>query len=149
MENAWRKCSTCKKDITYNQIHYVCSISTCRTHATDYKFCSVECWDAHVPVERHRGDSASAIEKRSPRSAAEDRPEADKKRIVVEDKTTNDDEVLVVVTKVRKYILDKSGLSTSAGVYDVLTKRIRSICDRAIEEAKRQGRKTVMDRDVP
>ncbi len=60
-----------------------------------------------------------------------------------------EDEVLVVVTKVRKYIADKSGMNTSAGVYDALTERIKRICDRAIETARSQGRKTVMDRDVP
>ena len=132
-------------------MHYICSISGCRSHATNYVFCDIGCWDAHVPVERHREESAAAIEKRSPRSAEADRPEADKKRIVVQDSKSglSDDEALVVVSKVRKYVADKSGLSTSAGVYEVLTRRIKVLCDRAIEEAKRQGRKTVMDRDVP
>lgn len=102
-----------------------------------------------MPVERHRGDSAAAIEKRSPRTAEEDRPEAEKKRIIVDSPTVDSEEVLVVASKVRKYISDKSGMSTSAGVYDALSVRIRRLCDRAIEEAKRQNRKTVMDRDIP
>jgi histone H3/H4 len=55
--------------------------------------------------------------------------------------------VLVVVTKVRKYIADKSGMNTSAGVYEELTEKIKRLCDLAIEEARVQGRKTVMDRD--
>lgn len=40
-------------------------------------------------------------------------------------------------------------MNTSAGVYTILTERIKRVCDLAIEEARRQGRKTVMDRDVP
>jgi len=149
VENVWRKCSSCKKDIPLNGIYYVCSVSGCRSHATNYAFCTVLCWDAHVPIERHREDTAAAIEKRAPKNLEPERPEAEKRRIVVEDKGSIDDEILVVASKVKKYISDKSGLSTSAGVYDALTKRIQRICDRAIEEARRQGRKTVMDRDVP
>lgn len=142
----WRKCSTCKNEIPLNGLYFVCSISTCRAKATNYVFCSVPCWDAHIPVERHRGDDFAAIEKRAPRT-----PDAEPKRLVVSDKSdsASSDEVLVVASKVRKYISDKSGMSTSAGVYDALTARIHKLCDRAIEEAKRQGRKTVMDRDVP
>jgi histone H3/H4 len=114
-------------------------------------FCSVDCWDAHVPVERHRSESTAAIEKRAPRSAEVDRPESEKKRVIVSDasKSLGNDEVLVVASKVKKYIFEQSQMSTSAGVYDALTVRIKRLCDRAIEEAKRQGRKTVMDRDLP
>ncbi|MBN8554847.1 MAG: hypothetical protein J0L93_05325 [Deltaproteobacteria bacterium] len=60
-----------------------------------------------------------------------------------------EDEVLVVVSKVKKYISEKSGMNTSANVMDALTTRVQRICDQAIEEARRQGRKTVMDRDLP
>lgn len=153
MPEAWRKCSQCKKDIPLGGIYQVCSVSTCRAKATNYVFCTVACWDAHVPVERHRPDAAAAIEKRAPMV-----PEAEPKRVVVgasadrsapRESTLGEDEVLVVASKVRKYIADVSGLSTSAGVYDALTVRIRRLCDRAIEEARRQGRKTVMDRDLP
>ena len=56
-------------------------------------------------------------------------------------------DVLVVVSKVRKYIHDRSGLNTSASAYDALTEKIQRLCDAAIETAKADGRKTVMDRD--
>jgi hypothetical protein len=57
-------------------------------------------------------------------------------------------EVLVVVSKVKKYIRDRSGFNTSDSVSAVLSARLRQLCDQAIEEAKIAGRKTVMDRDV-
>lgn len=56
-------------------------------------------------------------------------------------------EVLVVASKLKNYIRDKSGMNTSAAVMSVLSDRIRQLCDQAIESAKSEGRKTVMDRD--
>ncbi len=58
-------------------------------------------------------------------------------------------EVLVVASKVKTYIKDKSGMNTSGAVPEELSKRLATILDRAIENAKNDGRKTVMDRDVP
>jgi hypothetical protein len=147
--NTWKRCSTCKKDIGLGDIYQVCSVSGCRSRATNYVFCSVPCWDAHIPTERHRPDTAAAIEKRAPRSLEESEKLEGGKRIIVQDDKLGDDELLVVVSKVRKYVSEKSGLNTSASAYEALTVRIKRLCDRAIEEARRQGRKTVMDRDVP
>ena len=56
-------------------------------------------------------------------------------------------EVLIVASKVKAYIKAKSGMNTSASVMSVLSDRIRLLCDRAIEIAGADGRKTVMDRD--
>ena len=56
-------------------------------------------------------------------------------------------EVLVVASKLKNYIKGKSGMNTSAAVFPVLSERLRQLCDQAIENAKREGRKTVMDRD--
>ncbi len=56
-------------------------------------------------------------------------------------------EVLVVVSKLKKYIKDKSQMNTSAAVADVISEKLRNLCDQAIERAKSEGRKTVMDRD--
>lgn len=56
-------------------------------------------------------------------------------------------EVLVVASKLKNYIRAKSGMNTSAAVMEALSKRVRELCDQAIESAKRDGRKTVMDRD--
>lgn len=56
-------------------------------------------------------------------------------------------EALVVASKVKKLIKDEGGLSTSAQAIDQLTIRIQTICNKAIENAKSDKRKTVMDRD--
>lgn len=56
-------------------------------------------------------------------------------------------ETLVVVSKVKKYIKEKSDMSTSSAVMDALTRIVMHECDKAIENAQKQKRKTVMDRD--
>lgn len=57
-------------------------------------------------------------------------------------------EVLVVVSKLKNYIRAQSGMNTSGGVAEVLSARLRKLCDEAIENARKDGRKTVMERDV-
>ena len=59
----------------------------------------------------------------------------------------SDNEVLVVASKVKNYIKDKGDMKTSASVLQVLSDRIRSMCDQAVETARNDGRKTVLDRD--
>jgi len=56
-------------------------------------------------------------------------------------------ETLVVVSKVKKLIRDRSGLNTSQEAVDALTAMVAVACGRAIEKAKEGGRKTVMGRD--
>jgi histone H3/H4 len=56
-------------------------------------------------------------------------------------------EVLVVASKLKAYIRGKSGMNTSGAVIDAISNKVRALCDQAIENAKREGRKTVMDRD--
>ncbi len=57
------------------------------------------------------------------------------------------DEALVVASKVKKFIKDEAGLSTSSQAIDQLTNRVQTACLKAIENAKSDKRKTVMDRD--
>ena len=57
-------------------------------------------------------------------------------------------ETLVIASKVKAYIKSKGGLNTAAPVIDVLSDKVREICDAAIENAKSDGRKTVKDRDI-
>jgi hypothetical protein len=59
------------------------------------------------------------------------------------------DDVLVVVSKVKKYIRDRGGINTSDAVAEALGAHVRKVCDDAIRNAVRDGRKTVLDRDVP
>jgi hypothetical protein len=63
----WKRCSTCKKEIGFRVAHYTCSVSTCNRARTALAFCSVDCWDAHVPMIRHR--DAWAEEATSPSEA--------------------------------------------------------------------------------
>lgn len=149
----WRHCSTCKKQINYSAKYYECSVSTCSGKRTGYVFCSVQCFETHLPGARHR--DAWAIEKKSPTYAeykAENSAEAPK-RIIVGSSTsssatsTPDHEVLVVVSKMKQYVKDKADMNTSGDVADVLSKIIRHACDQAIDQARADGRKTLMARD--
>lgn len=56
-------------------------------------------------------------------------------------------EALVVASKLKNYIRAQAGMNTSSAVIDVVSDKVRHLCDQAIENAKRDGRKTVMDRD--
>ena len=59
----------------------------------------------------------------------------------------SDKEILVVASKIKKYVRSVAGMSTSSNILPKLSDAIRSLCDQAIENAKTDGRKTVMDRD--
>ncbi|MFH1263941.1 MAG: hypothetical protein V1495_10935 [Pseudomonadota bacterium] len=56
-------------------------------------------------------------------------------------------EVLVVASKLKGYIKNKSQMNTSGAVIEALSDRLRMLCDQAIAKAQSEGRKTVMDRD--
>ena len=57
-------------------------------------------------------------------------------------------DVLVVTSKVKKYIKEKSEMNTSAETVDVLSKAVERLCAKGVESAKADGRKTVMARDI-
>jgi histone H3/H4 len=40
-------------------------------------------------------------------------------------------------------------MKTSANVLEALSNKVRSLCNEAIEAARSDGRKTVLDRDIP
>ncbi len=62
--------------------------------------------------------------------------------------SSSDDEILVVASKIKAYIKDHSGgMSTSADVLEILSKKMRKLADEAIVRARNDGRKTVMARD--
>lgn len=170
MTDSWRKCSTCKDDIGFDTTYWVCNVSTCNRRPLELVFCSVDCWDAHVPTMRHK--ESWAEERTSPkRGAAQAQPESpkvrepkpEKKRIdmrgepkkapaagaAIELDPAPPDEILVVTSKVKAYIKARSGMNTSAAVMEELSNHVRRICDKAIESAAEHERKTVLDRDVP
>ena len=57
-------------------------------------------------------------------------------------------DILVVASKVKQYIKEKSQMNTSASTLDALSEVVKKACDEAISKAQADGRKTVMDRDV-
>ena len=75
--------------------------------------------------------------------------EAEKRRRIVGATSSEDlpQDVLVVVSKLKAYVKARSGMNTSDAVVDVLSSKIRKLCDAAIEVAQADGRKTVLDRD--
>lgn len=149
--NLWKKCSACKKPILLGSQYYECSVSTCTSERTGYVFCSVGCWEAHIPGANHRS-SAGAIEKYAPKSLEARRiiPSASPAAATASTSgksSSMSNEVLVVVSKMKQYIRETSEFNTSEDVNQVLSNMIRIACDRAIVKAKAQGRKTVMAKD--
>ncbi len=59
----------------------------------------------------------------------------------------SENEILVVASKLKKYVRSVAGMSMSANVLPKLSDSVRILCDQAIENARADGRKTVMDRD--
>jgi hypothetical protein len=183
---SWLRCSACKRDIGFGAAHWVCSVSTCNRSNTNYKFCSVACWDSHVATLRHR--DAWAVEARAPSQSQWERERADEpapppppkpqpavpmarpsaapdapRRVVATPAPAAaatpaasqlnlqpaDRDVLIVVSKMKKYIKDRSGFNCSDAVAEALSDHVRAICDDAIRAAGQDERKTVLDRDVP
>jgi hypothetical protein len=169
VQDFWRKCSVCKKPIKLNSQYYVCSVSTCNGQRTGYVFCSIGCFETHLPGARHR--EAGAIEKLSPRTpevfseGASATPTSSPQRIIVKSpavaasssgvaastgfggKAALPREVLIVASRLKEYVQAKSEYNTSASVMDVLSDHVRVITDRAIDNARAEGRRTVLERD--
>ncbi len=187
----WRPCSSCKKEIPFSAKYYECSVSTCTNKRTGYVFCSVHCFERHLPGAKHRdagaiemmsptkaqalamNDSASSSSQTSPATnsssattttmaaasasnsaAASAGPT---RRIISSPPgqssllstrpSLTEDEILIVVSKLKNYIRDKSEMNTAGDVSEILSHMIRRLCDEAIHNARQDGRKTVMARD--
>ncbi len=172
----WKKCSSCKQWIDFETLYWVCNVSTCNRKRTGLVFCTVSCWETHVPLMNHR--ESWAEERHSPsraKWAAEQREEASKdaprRRIVraesqvsgtaapashapglAADPSLSDDvpkEILIVASRLKAYVAARSGMNTSERVLSHLSDIVRRVCDEAIRNAARDERKTVLDRDVP
>jgi hypothetical protein len=176
----WRRCSSCKNTIGYQTKYFNCSVSTCTRKRVGYVFCTVHCWERHLPGARHR--DAAAVEAKSPTfqdwsrelesdsggaipAVATSELQRQPNRVIIRDApgvskaqfpnkpaihSKNDpleNEILVVVSKLKNYIRERSEMNTSESVMSVLSNRLRRLCDKAVESAKADGRKTVMDRD--
>jgi len=161
---AWRRCSSCKREIGFAATYWVCSVSTCNRKRTGLVFCTTSCWDVHLPLMNHR--EAWAEERRAPtREAWRREQEAERKAEPAPPKPApaavrpaparppapapepSSNEILVVVSKLKAYVRERSGMNTSDSVSELLSDRLRRMCDQAIQRAQRDGRRTVMDRD--
>jgi hypothetical protein len=128
----------------------------------------VSCWDAHLSVVRHR--ESWAVEKHAPTRAewereqsaqAASRPSASMvaaspserspRRIMPTTTQRAPDPLeadpLIVMSKLKNYVRGRSGFHTSDRVVVPLSDAVRGLCDRAIEKARAEGRRTVLDRD--
>ncbi len=166
----WTKCNACKKPIGFKSIYWTCSVSTCNTKRNTLKFCSVSCWDSHVPVYNHR--NAWALEQTSP--SREEFLKSEARDAIFAGNTSNPasaakassapsasntpsaaraaksnlpHDILIVVSKLKDYIKQSADMNTSGDVADALSDKVRILCERAIVEARQEGRKTVMGRD--
>lgn len=165
---AWRRCSTCKQPIELGATYWVCNVSTCNRKRTGLVFCTVTCWEVHLPEANHR--ETWAVEKSAPQVAEAAPPRAEgeqevkasrevqgaktgQRRIVPASAASSTDEVpreiLIVASRLKEYIRAKSGFNTSDGVLAPLSDAVRRICDEAIAKAARLERKTVLERDIP
>lgn len=156
MSDMWRRCSACKEPIALGADHYVCSVSTCNRKRTGLVFCSVSCWEVHLPVANHR--KAWALDATAPKTAeAPEPPKREPQRRVVRDRSpapapeASDAprEILIVASRLKDYVRARAGFNTSERVLAPLSDIVRRVCDEAIENARRDERKTVLDRDIP
>ncbi len=151
--NVWKKCSSCKKPIEFAAKYYVCSVSTCNGQRTGYVFCSVACFEVHLPGARHK--DAAAIESRAPTKADAQREPT--RKIISSGPPSSftssaakgniPKDTLIIASRLKEYISARAEMNTSGNVMDVLSDHVRVICDRAIDNARADGRKTVLDRD--
>lgn len=153
----WKKCSSCKKPLAWGSQYYVCSVSTCNGQRTGYVFCGMPCFEVHLPGARHR--DAGGIKKTAPLKSdsqvVQSEPEPGPRKIIptgqriipTQPAVIKPKEILIVASKLKDYISQKADMNTSAAVMDVLSDIVRRACDDAIDQARVEGRKTVLDRD--
>lgn len=148
-EKIWRHCAICKKEIHLGAVYQKCSVSTCKKQA----YCSVTCWDTHLPFMNHK--TAWAEEARAPKVLEVEKTRRRKiistQNLEQKEKSPTglvaNKEILVVASKLKAYIKENSGMNTSANVLEALSDIIRQRADDAIYKARRDGRKTVMNKD--
>ena len=57
-------------------------------------------------------------------------------------------DILVIASKVKKLIRERSGMNTSSELLEALTQKVELLCLEAIDKARADGRKTVKGRDL-
>lgn len=101
--------------------------------------------------------SSWAEENRSPRKEdySPEKDDSAPRRVIVSSKPKeeesfsggNEEDILIVASKLKLYIKEKYDMNTSANVMEALSHIVRRYADRAAQKARSEGRKTVMDRD--
>ncbi len=167
-DRGWHPCSACKKPIGFGDTYWMCSVSTCQRKRTALYFCSVSCWEVHLPVARHReawaeehtapsaAETAAAVssESEAPRKRrrlareAQSRPESTSKAAGDQIPSQMPREVLIIASRLKEYVRAASGFNTSDRALEPLSEIVREVCDQAIRKAAAEGRKTVLDRDI-
>lgn len=160
----WRRCSNCKSEIGLGAKYWICSVSTCQRVRASIQFCKPDCWAVHNEIENHR--DGWAVEKLAPRSAepappappspssASPRPSTPPSAsraspATASPATADGSDLLVVASRFKEFLSDTHGLRCSDEVFPVLSEHLRRLARESIETARRAGRKTVLDRDVP
>lgn len=166
----WRRCSACKQPLAFDSPYWACNVSTCNRPRTGLVFCTLDCWEVHLPSANHR--EAWAVERRSPvaaqPAAARSQPaaaESQAQRVGASEKSGGQrrlvrpspapskpavpKEVLIIASRLKDYVRARSGFNTSERVLEPLSEIVRRVCEEAIANATRDGRRTVLDRDIP
>lgn len=164
-DGTWKRCNICKSPIAYQAEYFVCTVSTCNRKRTGLNFCSLPCFEAHLPTARHRDAwaerqrapsasewraalAAEAAPAASAPTAAAQSPEPQRARPAPTPAGNADErEILVVVSKLKKYVRDWSGMNTSDAAMNVLSDHLRELCREATRQAGADGRRTLLDRD--
>ena len=154
-DNTWRRCSACKKPIALEGTYWICNVSTCNRKRTGLAFCTVSCWEVHLPGANHR--ESWALERTAPATREEvagDAPRPTRRRIATPPSTRSGstdppEEGLIVASRLKDYVRARAGFNCSERVLEPLSILVRRACDEAIKNARREGRKTLLDRDIP
>jgi histone H3/H4 len=170
----WRLCSGCKAPLAFEASHYRCSVSTCNKKRVFYAFCSVPCWEAHREESNHRDAWAEpqrapteeqwAVEQAKERGRVErilGSPDPSSRRVEapyarrqapvpqeVSARRGAPREVLVVASRCKAYVEAKSKMSVGEPVFRALSDHLRELLERAAGSAAKDGRKTLLERDV-
>lgn len=160
MPDPWKPCSVCKKPIFPGQKWYKCSVSTCNSTRLPLVFCSMGCWDAHVPTMNHRSGVWATDERApaatTPTPAAPSAPsvvtvhrpgDAERRMIRPAPAPAEPDEVLIIASRLKDFVKAKADYNTSADVMEALSDIVRDATLQAIDHARSEGRRTVMARD--
>jgi len=92
-------------------------------------------------------------ERESAREQARRDKDAESRRRIVQLHTSSNQEaereILVIASRLKSYIRERSGMNTSDGILEKLSDHLRALADIGMESAASEGRKTVLARDIP